>query len=153
MQMKKENIAPVISYKRIYCMTLLLTLVMMPFFKARCEEPCLMEILSRHGFEGVGVVHTGEIADIYLIYPGKSGKDIERIKVIVGDRKFSAGMLDLLFNNFDQPVQISGFKVDSDPGELSFSYEVLLPPEEGTEEPIVGCSGAGTIKVVEPKRF
>ncbi len=78
MQMKKENRAPVKGYKCIYCMILLLTLVMMPFPRAGAEEPCLVEILSRHGFEGVGVVHTGEIADIYLIYPGKSGKTLLR---------------------------------------------------------------------------
>lgn len=120
---------------------------------AHGDEACAVEVLSRYGYEPEGVVHEGEYATIYLIYPGKTGKDIERVKIKVGGESISVGMLDMLFNNFDKPVSISGFKVDGGYKEMPLSYEVLLPPKASGEKPIVGCSGSKMLKVVKPKKF
>ncbi len=136
-----------------YCIVVSFFLVIISLTVVCSEEACSIEVMSRHGFEGEGVVHVGEYADIFLIYPGKTGRDIERVQIKIDSLTRSVGMLDLLFNSFDQPVGITSFKVTSDPGEIHLSYVVLLPPKEGEEEPQVGCSGSKSLKVVKAKRF
>lgn len=117
------------------------------------EEVCEVEVLSSYGYEPEGVVHEGEYAVIYLIYPGKTGKDIDRVKIKAGDESISVGMLDMLFNNFDKPVSISGFKVKLGVQDVLFTWEVLLPPKSSDESPYVGCFGQKNLKVVKTKKF
>ncbi len=120
---------------------------------AHADGACSLEVLSTYGYEPEGVVHEKEYAGIYLIYPGKTGKDIERVNIKVQGESISVGMLDMLFNRFDKPVSITGFKVGTGSTELSLSYEVLLPPKNSGEKPVVGCSGSKILKVVKTKKF
>ena len=136
-----------------YLLCLVIFLLLVPISVVYGDEVCAVEVLSCYGYEPEGVVHEGEYATIYLIYPGKTGKDIDRVKVKVGDELISIGMLDMLFNNFDNPVSISGFKVGTGDQEILFSYTVLLPPDKPGEKPVIAGSGKRMLKVVKPKRF
>ncbi len=136
-----------------YLLCLVIFLLSFPISVVYGDEVCAVEVLSRYGYEPEGVVHEGEYANVYLIYPGKTGKDIDRVKIKVGNKSISIGMLDLMFNNFDSPVSISGFKVGLGVKEIPFSYTVLLPPKNPGEEPIIAGSGNRMLKVVKPNRF